>query len=86
MSGVANDNGRETVVVGLAFDADEGEVGVGVEGGDQLGGGDEVGDAGEVGVEKVGDVGARGVGFEKGVEFGGGEEGAGEGAVLKSDD
>ena len=69
-------------MVGAALDADQWEVRVAVEGGDQLGGRDQGGHAGEVLVEEGGDEGAGGVGLEVFEARGGREEGAGEGPVL----
>lgn len=78
MGGVADDDDGGGVAVGLAFDADEREMGVLVELGDEIGRGDEGGHAGEVTVEVGGDVGAFGVCLELFVKGHWGEEGAGE--------
>lgn len=82
--GVADDDAAGPVVVGLAFDADEWEVGVACVLGFQVFGSDQVGhDAGEVFVEEGEEFGG---GLVDEVEVRGGhKEGAGEGFVGAGD-
>jgi len=82
VSGIADDDGRRRMVVGLALDADEREVWVFSERGDELFGGYQGSNAWEVLVEGDGDLRALGIGLEVLEERGRGKEGAGEGAVL----
>ena len=74
VSGVAEDYGRGGGVVRVAFHADEREVGVAGEGGDEGSRWDERCYAGEMGVEECGK--ALGGGFEGGEVGRGEEEGA----------
>lgn len=82
MGGISEKDDRGGEVVWGALDADEREVRVAVEGGDEVGGCDQGRDAGEVLVEEGGDERAGGVGLEVLVEGGRGEERACECAVL----
>lgn len=82
MGGVADDDDRRAEVVRRALDADEREVRVPVERGDEVRGRDQRSDAREVLVEEGRDERAGRVRLEVLVEGGGREEGAGEGAVL----
>lgn len=82
MGSVAEDNDRRPVVVGFALDADEGKVGVLLEGRDEFFRGDKLRHAGKVFVEE-GDEESGWVGLQLGVNPRRSEEGADEGTALR---